>query len=363
MQITINKKKFIDALTIGGAMSGKAKALPILELTKITASNDSLDIFSFDGECSISKTTTAQISEDGVFAVNAPELVKVLKSLAEEEITLSISDTTLSIKHIKGSIDMPIQDASEYPYADKSDDVSSSFEIPSSKLQEWLTIASNFVSQDDLKPTMCGMYLYAENGKLGMCATDANKLYSDSIDMETNDFKAILSSRAFKPSLGIINGVDKIKVYVDDKNVTFISPDAELRCRLVDGNYPNFKAVIPSYSSIKVNVSKSELIDSVNRATLMANKTTSLLKLTIEGNEIGIEGSDVNFSKKAIEKVSCNKDGNDIVIGVKGEFFAMCLDVIESDDVVLCMDNPRRAILIDEKGREDRAILVMPMLI
>lgn len=362
MQITINKKKFIDALTIGSAMASKAKTMPILEFTKITVTPNALTFYSFDMECGVSKNVHATCVGEGEFAVNASELIKVLKALVEEEVTFFVDGTTLAIDHIKGSISMPIMDASTFPTIAVGVGEPKTLSIDTNKLREWIGVASNFVADDDLRPVMCGMYLYVKDGKMGICATDAHKLYTDSIDYDGDEVSIIVPSRAFKPLQTLIANHENISVIVDSRNITFSTSDSELRCRLIEGNYPNFRAVIPQNNNVKVEVSKAELCDSINRASLMANAATSLLKLKVEDKVMTIEGEDIDFSKSAKEKVEITKTGDDVKIGVKSSFFGICLASLDCEDVVIRLGDSSKPILFDDSTNPNKVILVMPMM-
>lgn len=363
MQITINKKKFIDALSIGGAMARKAKTMPILEFTKITVAQDSLTLYSFDMECGVTKSVPAICVGEGEFAVNAGEFIKVLKALVEEEVTLFVDNTTLSIDHIKGSISMPIMDASTFPTISLGSGDTKTLAIDTNKLQEWISVATNFAAADDLRPVMCGMYLYAKEGKMGICATDAHKLYTDSIDYEGDELSIVIPSRAFKPLLTLMANHDNVSAIVDSRNITFETSDAKLCCRLVEGNYPNFKAVIPQGNNVKVEVSKAELYDSINRASLMADTSTSLLKLNVEDDAMTIEGKDIDFSKSAKDKVAITKSGNDVTIGVKSSFFSICLSSLDCEDVVIRFGDSTKPIVFEDSTNPNKVVLVMPMMI
>ena len=109
MQTTILKKDFINALTIGGAMAGKNKTLPILESAKVEVTTDTLSVHSFNGESWVTKQTKVE-SADTSFAFCIPpnDLAKVLKSLVEEVVTFAIEGNLLRISHIKGTIEKPI---------------------------------------------------------------------------------------------------------------------------------------------------------------------------------------------------------------------------------------------------------------
>ena len=363
MQTTILKKDFINALTIGGAMAGKNKTLPILEFAKVEVSADTIAVHSFNGESWVTKQTKVDSADtDFAFCINPNDLVKALKSLAEEVVTFVVEGSLLRIEHFKGTMEMPIMPSEHFPSAQTTEE-GVNISLNAEKLKEWLSIVPNFVADDELRPVMCGMYLYVRDGRLGVCATDAHKLFTDSIESDCEEFGVILPSSGFKPLLNIIANVSEVSAIIGTKNISFTTSDSALHCRLVEGNYPNFKAVIPQNNGVTVKVSKSELLDSVNRASLMANKTTSLLKLSVGDSVMGIEAHDMDFSTKASENVKVEKTGADVTIGVKSEFFATCLGIVGAEDVVLRLGDERRPVLFEDSLCKDRVMLVMPMMI
>lgn len=362
MQTTILKKDFINALTIGGAMVGNGNVLPILDNVKIDIKLDGFSVQSSNGEnWVIKKSEIVSTDSEYSFVVDAGVLVKVLKSLIEEEVTIRVDNSRLIIEHFKGVIEMPISSSDLFPNQQSiSDGVELVLDVDT--LSTWVDMASAFVANDDLRPVMCGMYLYGRDGKLGMCASDGTKLFHDSISYDGEDFAVVLPSRCFKVLLNVLKS-DKVTMRVNQNSALFIANDSELYCRLIDLKFPDFNRVIPKNNDINVNVNKSELLDSVNRASLMSNKLTSMLKLSISDSIMNIEGSDLDFSTKADEKVDVTKDGNDITIGVKGAFFLDCLNVISSENVVLSFSQPSRPILFGDTLNDNKIVLLMPMLL
>ena len=363
MQTTIIKKDFINALTIGGAMAGKNKTLPILESAKVEVTTDTLSVHSFNGESWVTKQTKVESADTSfAFCINPNDLAKVLKSLVEEVVTFAIEGNLLRISHIKGTIEMPIVQSDAFPQAQEVSE-GTSLTLNVDKVKEWLSIATNFVANDELRPVMTGMYIYGKDGRIGVCATDAHKLFTDSIESDCEEFGVILPSSGFKPLLNIIANVSEVSAVIGTKNISFTTSDSALHCRLVEGAYPNFNAVIPRNNSVSVKASKSELLDSVGRASLMANATTSLLKLSVSDLAMDIEGSDIDFSKKAKDSVKVEKVGADVTIGVKAGFFATCLGAVDSEDVVLKMQDSQRAIVFEDAMNTNKVVLVMPMMI
>lgn len=361
MQTTINKKDFINALTIGGAMAGKNKTLPILEFAKVDVTADTLSVHSFNGESWVSKQVKIEgTSATDSFCINHSELIKVLKTLAEEVVTFIVDGHRMVIDHFKGTMEMAILPSETYPIEQNAED-GAMITLNADKIKEWISIANNFVATDGLRPVMCGMYLYAKDGQMGMCATDAHKLFTDSVDSNSEEFGVIIPASGFKPLLSIISDVDEVCANIGAKNISFTTADSKLHCRLVEGAYPNFNAVIPKNNSVVVKGSKSELLDSVNRASLMTNKVTSLLKLSVKDAVMGIEGSDIAFSTKAHENVNVEKSGNDVVIGIKAEYCSTCLNIIDSETVILKLEDENKPILFFDSNYNNRIMLVMPM--
>lgn len=232
MTITVNRKEFIDALTVGSAMEGKAKTTPILGFTKITTSQLAMTITSFDLECSITKLCNV-VSCDalGEFCVCANDLIKAIKALKNDEITLVVENNLLTISHSSGTMSMPVQNATTFPTIsqDSVEDVNC-IVLQSEWLKEWIMVSRNFVADDDFRPIMNGMYIHADACAIEVCATDAHKLYTDKIEgnYTFDDVEAVLPSRAFAPLLTILNGVDEVTMSVDTKNFIFTTSDTSI---------------------------------------------------------------------------------------------------------------------------------------
>lgn len=363
MQITINKKKFIDALTIGGAMAGKHKVLPILDYAKVEVCDGMLSVHSFNSETWVMKSVRAENTDSNFsFCINPNDLVKALKSLAEEIVTFSIEGTSFVLNHFKGEIEMPTMQAEEFP---RETDVQSGLEltIDTDNIKSWLGIASDFVGNDELRLVMTGMCLFAKNGKLGACATDAHKLWRSTVDYTCDDFSVTIPPSGFHALASVLKNKQSVNIMVGSNNISFITDDAMVHSRLVEGKYPNVDAVIPTSYSINVKIHKAELEDSLNRVSLFADNATSRLKLSIGGNKMIIEGEDTSLLRKAKDSVSIEHSGSAIVVGIKSDLITTCLSHFISDDVVLKMNGADKPIVFEDASDPNKTMLIMPMLI
>lgn len=364
MNIRINRKLFVDALQVGSSFAGRSKALSVLDNVKIDVKGGYVYIMSNSVQCSIVKRVGyLGCDGDGMFLVNPNDLLKPLKSLKDSEIVIDVSSNTLSITHKKGKIAMSVQGADEYPQMEKvsNDDV---YTFDSGRLYDWLSIARDFVSTDDLRPIMCGMLLYARDNRVGVCATDTRRLFTDSYSTPTlSDIQCVIPSVSFAVLQQVLQGTESVDVTLDAKYVSFKTDDSRLTCQVQVGTYPDFNRVIPTNNDISVKVGKDDFIDSVNRVSLFADKGHSLLRMDIQGMMCCVSGRDVMYGKMAHEECMCEHDGEDLSIGTNAEMMLTCLSHVCSDTVEMLFSNSSRPILFKDNMNADRITLLMPMLL
>lgn len=368
MNITVNRKEFINALSIGGAMAGKCSTMPILNTAKIELVGNVICISSFDLECAIT-TKMLSISNDnnGEFCVSVSDLSKALKSLNSENVTMTVTSATLSITHSAGVMEMPILDTTAFPnLSNGTADDKNILTIPSALLKEWIGVGKNFVSNDEFRIVMNGLYMNITPTFIEVCATDAHKLYTDKRDITLNsnvNIEAVLPTRSFVPLLNILETVDTISMLVDNKNFTFYTPSTELKCRKIEGNFPNFRAVIPQHTN-SVTANKNEFVAAVNRVGLFSNKETSLVKLNIFPDSIVLDGRDIDFNMSSMETVCAATNNNSTLsIGAKADFLSLCLRCISSDNVTMLYGNDCQPMLFTDSVSPNKRMILMPMLI
>ena len=148
-------------------------------------------------------------------------------------------------------------------------------------------------------------------------------------------------------------------------NITILT--LHLTCRLIDGKYPNYEAVIPKENPNRLIMNRTELLSSVKRVAIFSNKTTHQIRLKIAGSELNISAEDIDFSNKAEERLSCDYKGDDIQIGFNSKFLTEMLNNLQADEVQIEMSLPNRAgILTPIDGLDEGetvTMLVMPVML
>jgi DNA polymerase-3 subunit beta len=167
---------------------------------------------------------------------------------------------------------------------------------------------------------------------------------------------------------GILSGSDEeVKIEYNDSNAKFSFENSELVCRLIDGKYPNYEAVIPKENPNKLTIARTQFLNSVKRVSIFSNKTTHQIRLKMAGSELNISAEDIDYSNKADERLTCDYQGDDMQIGFNSRFLTEMLGNLSADDVMLEMSLPNRAgILTPVDGLDEGehvTMLVMPVML
>ena len=224
-------------------------------------------------------------------------------------------------------------------------------------------------ADDELRPVMNGVYINLEPQSVTFVATEAHKLVkyaSETAAEATASF--ILPKKPANLLRGLLPKEDgEITVEFDDKNVLFRLKNQVLICRLIEGNYPNYNAVIPANNPNKVFVDRLELLNAIRRVAVCSNQSTNLIKLDISKGTINLTAQDLDFSVSAQESLLCDYEGEDIVIGFKSTFLIEILSNIETTTVLVELADSTRAGVFkpvyDQQPSNDTLMLLMPMMI
>jgi DNA polymerase-3 subunit beta len=217
---------------------------------------------------------------------------------------------------------------------------------------------------------MSGVFFQFSTESLTFVATDAHKLVkytrSDVSATETAEF--IMPKKPLNLLKGILLGSeDDVVIEYNDSNAKFVFDNSVLICRLIDGKYPNYEAVIPKENPNKLTIARTQFLNSVRRVSIFSNKTTHQIRLKIAGAELNISAEDIDYSNKAEERLTCDYQGDDMQIGFNSRFLTEMLNNLSSDDVQLEMSLPNRAgILTPIDGLDDGenvTMLVMPVML
>lgn len=363
--ITIDKKEFLNGLTIGGAMAGKAKTMPILENAKCVLKGNSLIVSSYDCDTDITKRVhiVANDGEDFAFCVKPKDVIATIKSISDKEITFEVVNDTLTIYHKRGEMQFPVCNTTEFP-APVTTDMGSFVSLSSNEVYNTLKEAALFISDDMVRQTMCGVYVKVADNTITFAATNGQKLYVNTVPCEYNEppMEGILKNPT--TALSIINGTEKVSISIGERNFYLKTFDATLIMRRIEGKYPNYQAVIPKTHEIELEMPCTDLVESVRRVAIASDSSSNLLRLGVNGVTLTLSSEDVMANKRAKETHLCSVSGNaEILIGANVNTLADCLSCVENDYVILRFIDATKPIIIKDGLNDTKIILVMPMRI
>jgi DNA polymerase III subunit beta len=158
-----------------------------------------------------------------------------------------------------------------------------------------------------------------------------------------------------------------VKLEYNEANASFMFRNLLLVCRLIEGRYPNYEAVIPVENPNKLVLDRLTFLNAIRRVSIFANQSTHQVRLSISGQELQLAAEDIDFSNEARERLACSYEGEDLEIGFNSRFLAEMLNNIDSPEISIEMSEPNRAGILspvnNENEHEDILMLVMPVML
>ncbi|MFD2824686.1 DNA polymerase III subunit beta [Lacinutrix iliipiscaria] len=370
MKFIVSSTYLLKQLQVLGGVINSSNTLPILDNFLFELNQSKLTVSASDLETTMSSTLDVESDNEGSIAVPARLLLDTLKTFPEQPLTFVVEDNnTIEISSNHGKYALAYADGNEFPKAVALENPSAttiSGDILATAISKTIFAAGN----DDLRPVMSGVFFQFSTEGLTFVATDAHKLvkYTRS-DVTANQVAEFIMPK--KP-LNLLKGIlaatdDNVTIEYNDSNAKFTFENTELVCRLIDGKYPNYEAVIPKENPNKLSIDRTQFLNSVRRVSIFSNKTTHQIRLKIAGAELNISAEDIDYSNKAEERLTCDYQGDDMQIGFNSRFLTEMLNNLTSDDVQLEMSLPNRAgILTPIDGLDEGeqvTMLVMPVML
>ncbi|EAP86871.1 DNA polymerase III, beta chain [Croceibacter atlanticus HTCC2559] len=357
-------------LQVLGGVINTSNTLPILDNFLFELDNNSLKISASDLETTMVSTIDVESDSQGSIAVPARLLLDTLKTFPEQPLTFVKEDNnTIEISSNHGKYAVAYADGEEFPNAVALEDPSQTVlngDVLATAISKTIFASGN----DDLRPVMSGVFFQFAKDGLTFVATDAHKLvkYSRTDVSATNEAEFIMPKKPLTLLKGILAGSDSdVTVEYNESNARFTFDNVELICRLIDGKYPNYEAVIPKENPNKLTIDRSQFLNSVKRVSIFSNKTTHQVRLKIAGSELNISAEDIDYSNKAEERLTCAYQGDDMQIGFNSRFLSEMLNNLNANEVQLEMSLPNRAgILTPVDGLDEGELvtmLVMPVML
>ncbi|MBO8472531.1 MAG: hypothetical protein IAB81_02745 [Bacteroidetes bacterium] len=366
MKTNIELKGFVEALETGGQMAGRNRTLPILDCVRLTLKEDVLRIVSFNGETGISCPVKVLSTEgDMSVCVDFRSLLQPLRMLNDEVVSIIVDGedaNAVRIEHGNGELKFPALPAVDFPEFGK-EEVKSTFMMDGDVLRRWMSLSGKFVADDELRPVMNCMYLYAGNGRCGFCATDSHGLITEETANEscTEETSLLMHSSVFSPAARCFRKSQSVKVRVCD-NGAFLSADGvSLYFRKTAGKFPNFRSVIPTESTFSVKADTQELSRNISLAMACSDKTTSIGMSFSDDGMMKISAEDTLAGKSSVTEIHFEESTQPLSIHMKGTYMLSALSAIEGGEARISFISEKRPVMFTPAEGEGPTAIVMPI--
>lgn len=370
MKFIVSSSLLLKQLQVLSGVVNSNNTIPILDHFLFELNNKELTVTASDLETTMSAVLEIDSDTEGSIAVPARLLLETLKTFAEQPLTFTVEDNnTIEISSSSGKYVLAYANAEEFPKAISLQDASKTV-VPAEVLATAISKTIFATGNDDLRPVMSGVFFQFTPDGLIFVATDAHKL----VKYSRTDVKADQTAEFIMPKkpLNILKNIlavsdAEVTVEYNESNAVFSFDNYILTCRLIDGKYPNYEAVIPKENPNKLLINRTLFLNSVRRISIFSSKTTHQIRLKMAGTELNISAEDLDYSNKANERLTCDYQGDDLEIGFNSRFLSEMLTNLASDEISLEMSLPNRAgVLTPVDGLSDGetiTMLVMPVML
>ena len=372
MKFVVSSSELLGRLQSVSRVIASKNTLPILDNFLFDLTGDSLTITASDLETTLHTTMPIDnVVEKGSIAIPARILTDSLKEFPEQPLTFAFNkeQNIIEFTWTTGKFQVPAFPAEDYPVAKEPND-NLSITFSPDVLLEGINRTLYATGDEELRPVMNGIFFDLKTNGANLVASDSYKRggYTSSDVQSSEDASFILPKKPANILRNLLVKMeDDVTISFDKTNAFFNFGSYRMTCRLVEGNYPAYRSVIPQNNPNNIIADRIELMNAVRRISVCANQATNLIRLLFSANQIFVSAQDVEFRIAAQERISCQYDGPAIEMGFKSVFLAEILANLPGTEVNIALSDPSRVGLITpiytEPENEELCALLMPMMI
>lgn len=358
-----------DGLDLSDAVLKVIKAIsprtsnPILEGIKLTASENTLTLLATDTELGIEMKINANVFESGETVVPGKFFSEFVKRLTGEQIEMELSEKNqLKLKYTDSEIEISCLPASEFPNVQKVDSAEY-FELSQKDLKTLINRTLFAVAVDDSRPILKGCLLEIGETSVRAVAIDGNRLALCNKQTNSNNKvrNVIAPSRSLAEIAKMLTESDSlVKVFFQHNYLMAEIEGCKITSRLLEGDFINYKQIIPNQFSTTVTINKAQLENTLDRASLLArNERNNLVKFDIRDASLTITSNSELGNIK--ENINIDLKGNDLRIAFNARFFSEALRVVNNDFVKLNLTSSISPCIITPNEGDEFIFLILPL--
>ncbi len=366
MKITILKENLSKGLNVIGRIVSTRGSLEVLSNILIKAEKGRVCLSATNLEVGINYMVGAKVDSSGSITVPARLFTELITSLPGEKVTLELDGDTLHTKSDSYESNIKGISADEFPLIPeiKTNKVC---EIKSNILREAINLVGFAAATDDTRPVLAGIYIKIKGSKMILATTDSYRLAEKAVNLSSSKSKEaeiIVPGKTLlelSRILGEIKDDSPVSVYLSDNQILFEANGLDFISRLIEGQFPNYKQIIPESSDTKARVNKEELLSAVKIASLFARENANSIKISMKPKgilEVDSQGSQVGDNKAKIKAEVKGKDGE---ASFNGKYIIDVLNAIHEQEISLEISGKLNPGVIKTAKDKNYIYIIMPL--
>jgi DNA polymerase-3 subunit beta len=364
MKATFDKGELQRRLADIQSVVDKKNTMPILNHFLLTAQKDRTFIIATDLETAFKEPVECKVLEEGGVCIPAKKLFEIVKEI-EGEITLETMDSQwLQVKCGKSRFRLACLPDKDFPVWPTLEDTEQ-LTIDAVTLREMIDRSIYAAGESDSRYVLNGLLFHLKPEKtLNIVGTDGHRLALYRREMGKTfsaERKVILSRKAVSELRRFLHDEgQEVKLIIGKNHVQFITGEIHFLTRMIEGTYPNYEQVIPLQNEKTLMIEREALMSLLRRVSVMSREKNNAVKVDLDASSIVVTASNPDLGE-AKDEAAADYSGDAMTIAFNAKFLLDVLNVMESDIVILKLQEPLSAVLVLEEGREDYRCVVMPM--
>jgi len=351
----------VEALTSAGrAVGSRGGPLQVLSGLRLSLTGNELEITGSDLDLTIAVTIPVDGSEDGKTIIPAKLAIDIVRSLDDGRVEIAAENGQATISLGRSDFTVQLMHVEEWPQL--SEPSGEAFTLAASELADGLGQVVKAASKDDSRPILTGVLLAAEGTGLRMVSTDSYRLAMRDLpgtSVLAEGKHVLVPSRALAEVSRMVAGQSEITITLGEHDVSFTTAMGRLTTRLIEGEFPNYRGLIPTSQPNRLTVSRAALIDAVRRVRLMAREATPV-RLTLSSDTLELRATTQDVGE-AHEAVDAKYEGAEMTVAFNPEYLLDGLEVTPGDEVTLETVDALKPALLRSNDTPDFLYLLMPV--
>ncbi len=362
MDLTINKDTLMEGIqTVQNAVSQKS-SLPILSNVLLEVEKNTLKLTATDLDIGICSTIGIDNAQDGAITVPARKFFDIVKALPDgSEINLAIKKNNfMTIKSGKAQfriIGLPKEEFPQLPVFKDKDSIT----VDQAAMKGMLNLTDFAMSKDDSRYVLNGILLSIKGDNMTIVATDGRRMAAMNKKLPKKtlvDREVIIPTKTVQELKRMLGEEGEIKIKFSDNQVLFSFPQSFILSRLIEGEYPNYKKVIPDRSPTEMKVGREDFLSAARRASIFTDQDSMAIKLSIKKTKMTIS-KNTPYLGEAKEEIDVDFSGEDLEIGFNPRYLIDVLRSMTDEEIVFEVNDSTKPGVI--RRGEDYTYVVLPM--